>query len=292
MARKRLGELLIERQAITASQLESVLEFQRQAGGRLGQVLVAKGYLSEEELCATLGEALGIPVLDVVGGKDWSAIHLLRATFCERHELFPVALEDGHPGRRQLVVAMSDPLNLPAIEEIEFTTGCKVKPMLAPRTKIREAILRFYHNHVGGEIEEDRDESGSMTLVRQDGEEEEILSTRTRPQTAGRARVPKKRPLRDETDVGSTLVIEDPTKSRRELSDMIRAREQGGKPARPGSRSRNAGKMAEDLEFLLGTESPQAAQIEDLERRFWALMRLMARKGLITKEEFQEEFED
>src|SRR5580700_8478535 len=103
MARKRLGELLLERHAITPEQLASALVYQRQAGGRLGNALVSKGYLSEKELCRTLGEALGLPVLEVVGIKDWGALHLLKSAFCERHELFPVGLDDSHTGRRRLI---------------------------------------------------------------------------------------------------------------------------------------------------------------------------------------------
>ena len=78
--------------------------------------------------------------------------------------------------------------------------------------------------------------------------------------------------------------------ARTELSELIRARE---KVKRSRGKGKPAGaQMADDLDFLLGTEDPQTAQIDDLERRFWALMRLMAKKGLITKEEFKEEFEE
>jgi hypothetical protein len=294
MARKRLGELLLDRHAITPEQLASALVYQRQAGGRLGNALVSKGYLSEKELCRTLGEALGLPVLEVVGVKDWGALHLLKSAFCERHELFPVGLDDSHTGRRRLIVAMADPLDLPAIEQMEFTTACKVEPVLASRTQIRSAILHFYHRKGTGQLDQ-RDESGRMTLVRPGGEEQEVDTKTLRrpavppPLPKSNSQPPATPPAPADEIVPLTEVVPAEVTSRTELSELIRARE---KVKRSRGKGKAAGQVKDDLDFLLGTEDPQAAQIDDLERRFWALMRLMAKKGLITKEEFKEEFEE
>jgi hypothetical protein len=286
MARKRLGELLLDRHAITPEQLASALVFQRQAGGRLGNALVSKGYLSEKDLCRALGEALGLPVLEVVGVKDWGALHLLKSAFCERHELFPVGLDDSHTGRRRLVVAMADPLDLPAIEQMEFTTACKVEPVLASRTQIRSAILHFYHRKGSSQIDQ-RDESGRMTLVRPGGEEQ-VVETKTLRRAAGPPPLPKNASSQEEI-VSLTEVVPSEVTSRTELSELIRARE---KVKRSRGKPKGTGQITDDLNFLLGTEDPQTAQLDDLERRFWALMRLMAKKGLITKEEFKDEFDE
>ena len=277
MARKRLGDLLLERKAITPQQLATALDFQRRSGGRLGNALVAKGFLTESALCATLGEALGLPVLETVELKEWSALHVLRAPFCERHELFPVSVEDGRSGRRHLTVAMADPLDLPAIEQIEFTTGCKVQPVLAPRTAIRTAILRYYHRQELGRSQKGGD-SGRMTLVRPGGEEEVV-------DTHSKKRPPPLKP-HDAADDEPLPLTEEVT-SRTELSEFIRSREKAIKGRPPAT-----GQLHDDLNFLLGTEDPQTERLDDLERRFWALMRLMARKGLISKEEFQDEFNE
>ena len=280
MARKRLGELLLERRVITQEQLAAALAMQRQVGGRLGAALVAKGYLSEAQLCRTLGDALGLPVLESVALKDWSAVHLLRASFCERHELFPVALEDTRGGRRQIVVAMADPLDLPAIEQIEFTTGCKVQPALASRGHIHAAIRHFYHRRSPSLVDKGH-ESGRMTIVRPGGEEV-VVDTKIRGQT------PKPPPLPRGGEPEEIVPLTEEVTSRTEVSELIRAREQAKR-----AKGRSKGdKMDDDLAFLTGTEDPQAAQLEDLERRFWALMRIMAKKGLITKEELQEEFDE
>src|SRR5215217_1043533 len=117
----------------------------KRIGQRLGAVLIAQGAITEATLAAVLSEALGLP--QVALGElqpEWSAIHMLRARFCEQHDLFPYALEAVR-GRRHLRVAMSDPLDVPAIEEIEFTTGLKVLAGVAPLSEVRQAILRWYH---------------------------------------------------------------------------------------------------------------------------------------------------
>ncbi|NPC85287.1 general secretion pathway protein GspE, partial [Pyxidicoccus fallax] len=145
MARKRIGELLLEQRAISVAQLEAGLAAHRKSGQRLGATLVAQGAITEATLAGALSQALGLPQVDLSAvTPEWAAVHMLRARFCEQHELFPFALESTG-GRRQLVVAMSDPLNVTAVEEIEFTTGLKVSPRVAALSSVRSAILRYYH---------------------------------------------------------------------------------------------------------------------------------------------------
>src|SRR5258708_29377352 len=109
MARKRIGELLLERGAITREQLEEGLAFHRQTRQRLGVALIQKGFLREAQLVAVLSDALGIPAVELrTVQPDWAAIHLLRPAFCEAHDLFPYALEVLR-GRKNLLVAISDP---------------------------------------------------------------------------------------------------------------------------------------------------------------------------------------
>ncbi|NOK39149.1 general secretion pathway protein GspE, partial [Corallococcus exercitus] len=145
MARKRIGELLVERGAITPAQLEAGLAAQRQTRQRLGVTLIGQGAITEATLAQALSEALGMPQVDLAAiTPDWAAVHLLRARFCEQHDLFPYALENVG-GRRQLVVAMADPLNITAIEEIEFTSGLKVSGRVTALSAVRGAILRYYH---------------------------------------------------------------------------------------------------------------------------------------------------
>ncbi len=132
-----LGRLCWSGGAITPEQLEAGLEAQRQTQQRLGATLVSQGAITEPMLVQALSEALSMPVVELRRSTvDWAAVHLVRARFCEQHELFPYALESVG-GRRQLVVAMTDPLNQPAIDEIEFTTGLKVSPRVAALSAVR-----------------------------------------------------------------------------------------------------------------------------------------------------------
>ena len=157
MARRRLGEVLLARGAITKAQLEDALAYARRTRQRLGGALVQKGHLTEEELVHALSESLGLATVDL--GRvfvDWSAVQLLRASVCEAYGLFPYAIETMQ-GRRQLLVAMVDPLNLSAVEEVEFTTGLPVSARLAPLASVHAAILRYYHQVNLPEAQEEDD---------------------------------------------------------------------------------------------------------------------------------------
>ncbi|MFN7134178.1 MAG: hypothetical protein ACK4N5_19015, partial [Myxococcales bacterium] len=106
MARKRLGELLVERQLLTREQLEQALAHQRQTGYRLGTSLLALGFLTEEVLCHSLAQALGLQALSRLPEElDWSALHTVQGRLCDANDCFPIRLEHTSP-RRTLVLAM------------------------------------------------------------------------------------------------------------------------------------------------------------------------------------------
>lgn len=167
MGRKRLGEILLESGAIGADGLERALAHARGRGIRLGAALQELGLVPEDRLVEALASTLGLPIADLgADDLDWEALHLLRPEFCETHELLPYALEEGR-GRGLLLVAMADPLDVPAIDEIEFTTGRRVRPAVAGRDAIHAAIARW--------IRRDRprpDPSGQVVLVRAGGVQE------------------------------------------------------------------------------------------------------------------------
>jgi hypothetical protein len=288
MARKRIGEILMERGAITPEQLEAGLKAQRQTQQRLGATLVSQGLITEPMLVQALSEALGIPVVDLrTATPDWAAVHLVRARFCEQHEMVPYALESVG-GRRQLVVAMTDPLNQSAIEEVEFTTGLKVSPRVAALSGVRAAILRYYHKATPGPAP--------------------AAPTSAPPPLSGAARGASQRPAApatpsrapppaddEEVIVGEEVSAREKT-DRTALADLIREREekQRQKRGQSESKSRSTGSLGvlDDLEYLIGDLREEPDRVEELERKFWALMRIMARKGLLSKEEFTSELDD
>ncbi len=272
MARKRIGELLLERGAITPAQLEAALQAQQHSRQRLGVALVSLGAITEKTLAHALSEALGVPVTDLTARQpDWSAIHLLRSRFCEQHDLFPVALETVG-GRKVLVVAMADPLDSAALQEMEFTTGLKVSPRVAPRSAVRGAIQRYYHRAAQSTVPAPPEASEAAPEALEEGVEEII--------------------------VGEELPPGENTR-RVSLEQLIQEREQQRRLKRaqvkPASVKR-AGDISAELDSLFGEAVPAAPEpldpVEELERKFWALMRIMARKGLLTKEEFTRELDD
>ncbi|HCF56588.1 MAG TPA: general secretion pathway protein GspE [Myxococcales bacterium] len=270
MARRRLGELLLVRQVITQAQLDQGLTYQRQTGHRLGSALVALGFLTEQQLCAALAEAMGMRAVRMPPDElDWEALQTLRARFCEANDLFPLTLDSSSSARKTLTVAMADPLNLPAIEEIEFTTGVKVAPVIAPLSGIRAAIRHYYFKQQGMRPGEGSPTKASeqMTILRPGGRED-VVSTATD----------------DDLPILEGDAVRELTQ-RTELAELIR--EQAAQ--RKIKRSK-ATQVEDDLSYLFGVKTSSVNdQIEELESRFWALLRIMAKKGLITRDEFLRE---
>src|SRR5687768_12328579 len=104
MARKRIGELLLEAGVISRHQLEAALMIQKQTRARLGITLVSQGFISEEELVAGLAKALAVQRVELkTVAVEWAAIHMLRARFCETNEVFPYGIEK-NGARKALLV--------------------------------------------------------------------------------------------------------------------------------------------------------------------------------------------
>jgi type IV pilus assembly protein PilB len=137
--------VLLQQGAITRAQLDLALVLQRQSKQRLGEVLIERGILSEARLMDALAEALGIPKVDLrAAPPDRAALKLLKPAFCEAHGVFPFAFET-QSGRKRLVTALADPLNLSVLEEMTFTTGHAIAPRLASPSEIRSAIAHHFH---------------------------------------------------------------------------------------------------------------------------------------------------
>ncbi|QSQ12569.1 general secretion pathway protein GspE [Myxococcus landrumensis] len=290
MARKRIGELLLEQRAISVAQLEAGLAAHRKSGQRLGATLIAQGAITEDTLAGALSQALGMPQVDLAAmTPEWAAVHMLRARFCEQHDLFPIALESVG-GRRQLVVAMSDPLNMPAVEEIEFTTGLKVGVRVAALSAVRGAILRYYHKvPVAPASGSAAAKSATAPVARA------RPAPVTRPPAATRPASPQAVVEDDEeVIVGEELPPGEATQ-RTSLAELIRQREEQQKQKREQASAKpkppTGGGVLDDLDYLFGQAREDPDRVEELERKFWALMRIMARKGLLSKEEFSRELD-
>jgi hypothetical protein len=292
MARKRIGELLLEQRAISVAQLEAGLHAHRKSGQRLGATLIAQGAITEATLAGALSQALGIAQVDLAAlTPEWAAVHLLRARFCEQHDLFPIALES-LGGRRHLVVAMSDPINVTALEEIEFTTGLKVSPRVAALSAVRGAILRYYHK-VSLVVA-----SGAAAAAPAPGARSSVMARP--PALPARPAAPVVKaalPLEaDDEEVillGEELPPGETTQSTSQAtSSDAREEPRRGQSSAAKPKPTASGGVLDDLDYLFGQAREEPDRIEELERKFWALMRIMTRKGLLTKEEFTRELDD
>jgi type IV pilus assembly protein PilB len=134
--RKRLGDLLLQTGLVTREQLNQALEVQKQTGERLGRVLINLGLVTEQDILNTLEMQLGIPQITLMDKVDPVLIKSLPEAVLRRHKVVPVKKE----GRR-LIVAMSDPLNLVALDDIRLASRLEVEPVLAREEEI-DAVLQ------------------------------------------------------------------------------------------------------------------------------------------------------
>ena len=143
MARKRLGEILMERGAITKTQLAHALHRQKQFGGRIGTNLVKAGVISEEDLMRFLGIQTGVREIDLNKVKlKPKVVKKIPMKVAMKYTVLPLGMKD----RSTLVVACSDPTDLGALDEVSFITGNKIIPMLAPYSKILNKLNEFYES--------------------------------------------------------------------------------------------------------------------------------------------------
>ena len=139
-SRKRLGELLVESGKINQEQLEQALLIHKRTGDRLGQVLVDLGYITETGLLRVLEHNLGIPLIDLSTVRpEKEAVRLVPMSLAERHGIIPIRKK----GNR-LMVAMVDPTNFFAIDDLRMVTQCEIEPALAVEADIQKAIDQYY----------------------------------------------------------------------------------------------------------------------------------------------------
>jgi type IV pilus assembly protein PilB len=140
----RLGELLQRRGDLSAEQLLQAVEAQHEHGGALSSHLVRLGFLSEEKLLSYLEREYRLPVVDPLSlDIAREVLNVVPPALVRKHHLIPTALV-----RSTLTLAMADPSNLMAINEVKFLTGFDVKVAVTAPTVIQAAIERYYdHGH-------------------------------------------------------------------------------------------------------------------------------------------------
>ncbi len=140
MTKKKIGDILVEKKLITTDQLYACLDEQRISGKRLGEILVDKGYITEDQLIDTVSERLSIPKISLPQMViDPTVVQLVDVETARRYTLIPI-FEIGNT----LTLAMADPLNIIAVDEIKYLTGKNIKRAIATSSEIKEAIDQYY----------------------------------------------------------------------------------------------------------------------------------------------------
>jgi hypothetical protein len=139
---KKLGEILVEDGRITEPQLQKALKAQLIFGGHLGTSLIELGYVDEETLGETLARAFNVPyaTYDVLQNVPYSVVRAIPAKLVEKYRAIPIRV-DG----KVLQLAMLDPKNLMALDEISFVTGYKIDPWVSPEIRIYQVLEKYYN---------------------------------------------------------------------------------------------------------------------------------------------------
>lgn len=140
MIAEKLGKLLVGAHLMTDEQLEKALLVQKKDGGRLGSIIVKLGFLNEEHLLRFLSQRYSIPAIDLNKCEiDPAIIKLVPQEVVQKHQVIPVKRSGS-----TLSLAMVDPTDVLAVDDIKFMTGYDVEPMVASEASIITAINRFY----------------------------------------------------------------------------------------------------------------------------------------------------
>lgn len=144
----KLGEILIRAQLITPQQLKDVLDYQRLNGGKLGNNLVKLGVVTDEQITAVLSRQYGVPSVDLSKVEpDPQVVRLVPREVAIKHSVLPVSRQE-----MTLKLAMSDPTNFYAMDDIKFITGFNIEPVVASEMSILRAIETSYSGSRGVEL--------------------------------------------------------------------------------------------------------------------------------------------
>jgi type IV pilus assembly protein PilB len=139
-SKRRLGDLLIDAGFITKEQINEALKIQRASGKKLGEILIDEGFIQEKQMIEILEIQLGISHMDLEKYYiDAEIPRLINESLAKRHLLIPVKKEDN-----KLFVAMADPLNIFAMDDVKIATGLEVEAVIATRQDILNAIDQYY----------------------------------------------------------------------------------------------------------------------------------------------------
>ncbi len=143
----RLGEILIKENLITADQLKQAIEYQKKNNGRLGSCLMKLGFVRDDEITQVLSRQYGVPSINLKYYEvEPAVIKLIPQETAVRYQVVPLSRVGA-----TLTIAMTDPTNVFAMDDIKFMTGFNVEPVVASESDINDAIQKFYGDVSSGE---------------------------------------------------------------------------------------------------------------------------------------------
>ncbi len=148
----KLGDMLVKAQLITTEQLEEAIRVQRKDGGKLGSIVVRQGYCSDQDIVSFLGMQYGVPAadLDQWPAIDPAVISLVPSELAHKHRVLPLQRSGN-----VLTLAMSDPTDIFAMDDVRFHTGYNVDPVVSSEIGLARAIERYYGGSSGLKLRED-----------------------------------------------------------------------------------------------------------------------------------------
>jgi type IV pilus assembly protein PilB len=157
----KLGEILVRENLLTPQQLREALEFQREHGGRLGFNLVKMGMVSDDMITAVLSRQYGVPSVNLeLFDIDEPVIRLIPRDVAEKYSVLPLSRVGA-----TLTLAMVDPTNVFAMDDIKFMTGLNIEPVVVSEASVQEAIARYYSQskeiELARNVEGDEGENGN-----------------------------------------------------------------------------------------------------------------------------------
>lgn len=274
--KKRLGELLVEAGLINDYQLRSALAYQQQWGGRLGAALVKLNLIEEDRLLAFFARNFRLPAIDFARIRVLPAVlGLIPKEMAVRHHIMPLFIgEEG--GKPFLAVAMANPTDLGGLDEVEFATRKKVRPVVAGDDAIKRAVEYYYEHKGAPPYTADAKTSADMSyndLIRITreflrGREEADKKAAPAPAAAKQAAAPRPRPApaaavpADVDDEDSVIVF-------------------GGGGERQFSLR---GEDEEAVEVVVEAEEAEGVEPAS-DQVLRALVNILVEKGILTREE-------
>ncbi len=146
----KLGEILVRENLITSEQLREALDYQRQSGGRLGSNIVKLGFISDDVITAVLSRQYGVPSVNLeLFQIEKEVINLIPQEVALKYSVLPISKVGA-----TLTLAMADPTNVFAMDDIKFMTGLSVEPVVASETSVDISISKYYSGSTDIELAE------------------------------------------------------------------------------------------------------------------------------------------